>query len=56
MTQRGTFSGSGMGPMAMSRRSMVKTGVGAGITAAAIAIMTFPQSMAAQTPVGEIPP
>jgi peptide/nickel transport system substrate-binding protein len=45
-----------MGSMALSRRSMVKSGVGAGLTAAAIASMTFPRSMAAQTPVGEIPP
>jgi peptide/nickel transport system substrate-binding protein len=41
----------------ISRRSMLKTSAGAGITAAMIAGMTFPRSMMAQTPVAaEIPP
>jgi peptide/nickel transport system substrate-binding protein len=40
----------------LSRRSMLKTGAGAGVTAAMIGGMTFPKSMVAQTPAAEIPP
>lgn len=40
----------------LSRRSLLKAGAGAGITAATIAGMTFPRSLAAQTPAAEIAP
>lgn len=44
----------------LDRRTMLKAGAGAGLTAAMIAGMTFPRSMMAQTPAtspaGEIPP
>ncbi len=44
----------------LDRRTMLKAGAGAGLTAAMIAGMTFPRSMTAQTPAaspaGEIPP
>jgi peptide/nickel transport system substrate-binding protein len=40
----------------MNRRSLLKAGAGAGLTAAAISGMTFPKSMVAQTPAAEIAP
>lgn len=40
----------------IDRRSMIKVGAGAGLTAAMIGGVTFPKSMIAQTPVGTIAP